>query len=170
MEIILRHQSWLHALGGEDRMEVFGDEAGNAKNIVYGSSAWDELYQYGVAVFGVRVTSDKEAIRKMNLMLRHFRFADYLENQRMGPKDQSPTWAEVVTQWRYPSKKRASTSSNDKPVHDLYSHGGDCIKMACWMLEIPQAKTMPTASGNVIRRQHSGTVDPSPTQAKGLWR
>ena len=170
LAIIARHREWLDAVGGEDFIEVFGDEAGNAKNIVTGSSAWDELYHYGIAVFGVRIPNDKEAIRKMNLMVRHIRFAAYLLDQRNGPKDQSPTWGEVVTQWRYPKRKKNTTASNDKPIHDIYSHGGDCLKMLCWQLELPEARTQPAAAGKVIRRQASGTTDASPDAAKGHWR
>lgn len=169
-QIIQRHDEWLSHTGGYEYIEYLGDDAGNAKNIVTGSSAWDELYHYGIAVQGIRIPNDKEALRKTNLMMRHFRFAERLLEQRNGPKDQSPTMAEVVTQWRYPKRKKNSTATNDKPVHDIYSHGGDCLKMLCWSLELPDPKQQPTQAGKVIRKQYSGTSDDDPDQAKGHWR
>jgi hypothetical protein len=168
--IIERHKEWLWHAGGDDFMEVFGDEAGNAGNVVTGSSAWDELYRYGITVHGIKIKNDKEAIRRLNLMLRHIRFSDELLTQRSGPRDESPTMAEVVTQWRYPSRRKNSTSANEKPVHNVYSHGGDCLKMWADLLDIPAATEMPVGAGKVIRRQRSGTTEPSDIEAKGIWR
>ena len=169
-KLIERHARWLEAGGGIELMEVFGDAAGGAKNIVSGSSAWDELEQYGIYVHGVKIRDDKEALRKLNLMMRHIRFADYLLHQRNGPKEQSASMGDVATQWRYPHRPRATTADNAKPIHDIYSHPGDCLKMWAHELELPDASQMPVQAGKVMRRQHSGTTEPDSTQSKGVWR
>lgn len=169
-EIIQRHAEWLSKCGGIGTLEFLGDDAGNAKNIVTGSSAWDELERYGIYVTGIKVKNDEEAIRHTNIMLRHIRFASRLLHQRNGPKEQAPTWAEVVTQWRYPKQREGSVARVTRPIHDIYCHGGDCLKMWCLDLDVPDARIMPTESGRVVRAQPSAIVEPSHEDAAGGWR
>jgi hypothetical protein len=170
--IIERHAVWLREIGGFQgaQIEFLGDDAGNASNIVTGSSAWDELQNYGIYVEGIKIRDDEEAIRKMNLMVRHIKFNSRLIDQRNGPKEQAPTWSEVVTQWKYPKPREGSVARVTRPIHDIYCHGGDCIKMWCSDLELPDSQVSPVAAGMVIKASPSSIIEPSDTEAGGLWR
>jgi hypothetical protein len=153
LAIIQRHNEW------EAPEFVMGDKAGGAKNIVTASSAWEELDKYGIFVAEVKIPSDIEALRHLNLMMRHIRFADYLLHQRNGHKNQCPTMGEVVTQWRFPKAKEGSTTAPKKPVHDIYCHLGDCLKMWAWEHSLPDASQMPADAGRVVKNQGGGIID-----------
>ena len=87
--------------------------------------------------------------------MEHVRISDHLLAQRNGPRKSCPTFAEVVTQWRYPKRKRNATSAPKKPVHNMYCHGGDCLKMWAQTRDLPDAKVQPVQSGRVVKRRGS---------------
>lgn len=162
-EIIVRHGTWgaPHYVGG--------DKAGGARSLTSGTSAWEELERYGIFVDEIRIQDDEEAIKVLGLFMRHIRFADYLLEQRNGPRETCATMGEVVTQWRYPKIRDNSTSRVSKPIHDMYCHLGDCLKMWASTLYLPDAVVQPVEAGPVLRQRLSESrVDP--ILAKGVWR
>jgi hypothetical protein len=169
-ELIERHQGWVTAQGGVASLQIMGDAAGNAKTVNTGRSAYDELDQYGVYVDGIKIRDDKLAIEHMNLMMRFIKIWEPLMDQRNGPKEESPTFGEVCTQWRYPKKKPGAVQSPDRPVHDVFSHGGDCLKMWCDTLCLPEATQMPAQAGDLMRKRTPDMIEPSHEDAAGPWR
>lgn len=165
MEIIRRHKEW-----GPVEF-VLGDKAGGAKNMVTATSPWEELERYGIYVDEITIDSNDVSIRHMNLIMRHIWCAKRLVDQRNGPKDQSPTLAEVTSQWRYKKKRTATTTGRNAIVHDIYSHGGDCIKMWCATLELPEGTVMPASSGDTIKEQaQQFEHTPDDLETGGIWR
>lgn len=151
-EIIERHRAW------RPPETVFGDNYGTARGQVVDLSAYDELAQYGIYVHPVRVDDDLAALARCVLLVRHVRFARRLLEQRNGPVEWCPTMAEVVSQWRFPSRKAGDYRPILRPVHDRYCHGGDCLKMWALMLDLPDAATQPVESGRVIRARGSDVL------------
>lgn len=144
MEIIARHKEW------KPPKFVYGDAAGGAATWTTGTSAWEELSKYGIFVDEVRIKDDEEALKRLELYMRHVRFSRHLLNQRNGPKATTPTLAEVVTQWRYPKHEESTTTNpRRRPIHDRYCHGGDCLKMMAQTRELPDADVMPLDSGRI---------------------
>jgi hypothetical protein len=139
IEIISRHEEWI-AEGGE--FLLLGDYAGGAKGANTGTSCWDELEAYGLFVEGVKMPKNEIALEHMNLVLRHCTAPPRMREQRNGPKEQSPTLLETMAQWRYPSKRPGAIRASTLPVHDRFSHPGDCIKMWCWDRPVPDAHVM----------------------------
>jgi len=92
------------------------------------------------------------------LMLRYIRFARRLTDQRNGPTETCPTMGEVVTQWRFPKRRAGDYRPILRPVHDLYCHGGDCLKMWALMLDLPEAASQPLESGRVVTARGSDVV------------
>lgn len=162
-EIIARHASWgaPHYVGG--------DKAGGAKSLTSGTSAWEELERYGIFVDEIKIQDDEEAIKVLNLFMRHIRFSDHLLEQRNGPRETCATMGEVVTQWRYPKQRDNTTSRISKPIHDMYCHLGDCLKMWASTLYLPDAVVQPVEAGPALRQRHvESRVDP--LLARGVWR
>lgn len=151
-EIIERHRRW------RAPEIVFGDHYGTARSLSTGLSAYDELAQYGIFVHPVRVEDDLAAIARCVLMLRYIRFARRLTDQRNGPTETCPTMGEVVTQWRFPKRRAGDYRPILRPVHDLYCHGGDCLKMWALMLDLPEAASQPLESGRVVTARGSDVV------------
>lgn len=146
MEIIKRHKEW-----GAPKF-VYGDAAGGNKTWTTGTSAWDELSRYNIFVDEIRIENDEEALKRLELFIRHVRFSQHLLSQRNGPRNVIPTFAEVVTQWRYPKYEEGlTTRPNRRPIHDRYCHGGDCLKMWAQTREIPDASVQPLDSGRIVR-------------------
>lgn len=148
-EIIKRHARW------EAPETVFGDAYGAARDLVSGTTAWDELAQYGIYVLPVRIQDDMAAITRLRLLMRYVRVAQRLIDQRNGPQETCPTFGEVVTQWRFPRRKVGDYRPVTAPVHDKFSHGGDTLKMWAQMLDLPEATQQPVRSGRVIRARPS---------------
>lgn len=146
-EIIARHARW------SAPSCVWGDAAGGAKTWTTGTSAWDELHRYGILVNEIKITNDEEALKRLELFMRHVRIAVELMTQRNGPKINTPTLGEVVTQWRYPQQRENAMMPKIKPIHDLYCHGGDCMKMWAQTRDLPDATSQPAASGRILARQ-----------------
>lgn len=142
LQIIDRHRLWLPC------EETFGDSYGNTRSMATGTSAWDELYEYGIAVISIKVLDDLQAIGQTQLWMRHVKVSGHLENQRNGPEMQIPTFAEVVSQWRYPEREEGKTPRL-KPIHDKFCHGGDCLKMYASEQILPEATEQPVGSGRV---------------------
>ena len=151
-QIIERHRRW------DAPATVYGDKAGGATNIVTASSAWDELDGYGIFVAEIRIPNDKEALKHLELMMRHIKFWDGLVHQRNAHKSESPTMSEVVTQWRFPKKGKNAVQAPSKPVHDIHSHGGDCLKMWASERDVPDPSLLPSHAGGVLKNRSSGIV------------
>jgi hypothetical protein len=149
LEIIERHARW------KAPETVYGDEYGKARSLVTGLSAYDELAQYAIFVCTVKIEDDLAALAKLELFIRYVRFARRLAEQRNGPPETCPSMGEVVTQWRYPTRKVGDYRPITKPVHDKYCHGGDTLKMWAWMLDLPDATQQPVASGRVKKARGS---------------
>ncbi len=143
--IIARHGEW------SAPVFVYGDKAGGAKTWTTGTSAWDELSRYEIYVDEIAIVDDAEALKRTELFMDHVRVSDHLLDQRNGPRRVIPTFGEVLTQWRYPKRKRDATTTNKKPVHNVYCHGGDCMKMWAQTRDLPDAAVQPAASGRVQR-------------------
>lgn len=151
--IIKRHAGW------NAPEFVYGDSAGGAKQWTTGHSAWDELSRYEVWVDEIKITNDKESLRRLELFIRHVRFSEHLLKQRNGSKRVVPTFAEVVTQWRYPERNQNATTGPNKPVHNVYCHGGDCLKMWAQVHDIPDSLAVPVESGRIKRARGSDFID-----------
>lgn len=147
MEIMERHARW------NAPACVYGDKAGGSKTWTTGTSAWEELHKYGIMVSEVEIKNDEDALSRLELFMRHVRMASELLTQRNGPKISTPTLAEVVSQWRYPQQKENAMMPKVRPIHDMYCHGGDCMKMWAQTRELPQAQSQPVDSGRILRRQ-----------------
>lgn len=152
-DIILRHRGWRVP-------EQLGDFAGGAKSANTGTSCWDELEGYGMFVEGVKMPQNEIALEHMNLVLRHFSAPERLREQRNGPQDECPTLLEVLTMWRYPARKAGSIRASTKPVHNRFCHPGDCIKMACWDIMVPQPKQMDARLGEMKRHDPREQTSP----------
>jgi hypothetical protein len=127
-----------------EAFELLGDYGGGAKSAATGTSCWDELEAYGLFVEGVKMPKNETALEHMNLVLRHVVCDDAIMHQRNGPKDESPTMLEVFSQWRYPARRPGAVRASTVPVHDRFCHVGDCIKMWCWDMDVPQPRAMDT--------------------------
>lgn len=147
IEIIKRHAAW------NAPATVWGDAAGKAKTWTTGTSAWDELHRYNILVNEIKITNDEDALTRTELFMRHVRFAKELIYQRNGPKITTPTLAEVITQWRYPPQRENSMMAKTKPIHDMYCHGGDCLKMWAQTRDFPDATAQPSSSGKLAAGQ-----------------
>lgn len=154
-KIIKRHQRW-----GFDGIEVYGDWQGSTMNIVTGAhSAFDELAKYGIIVTKVKVLDDYQSIVACRQLLRHMRADQRLVTQRNGDAKWCPTFAEVLTQWKFPKPQPGMTSRSLTPVHDRYCHGGDCLKMAALTIDIPDSDVvMSVDAGKVIGKRGSDVV------------
>lgn len=141
-QIIDRHSLWLPP------EETFGDAYGNTRSMATGTSAWDELYEYGIAVISIKVLDDLQAIGQTQLWMRHVKVSAHLEHQRNGPEMQIPTFAEVLSQWRYPEREEGK-APRLKPIHDKFCHGGDCLKMYASEQILPEATEQPVGAGRV---------------------
>jgi len=91
--------------------------------------------------------------------MRHLRFWDGLITQRTAPKEQCATMSEVCTQWRFPKRRPGTVAPPSKPVHDIYSHLGDCLKMYAWEKEIPDARMSPVDAGRVALKHGNDIID-----------
>jgi len=147
MEIIERHKLW-----GLPKY-VYGDVAGKAQNVVTATSAWDEMLKYGIHVDNIRIADDEESIRKLQLMMRHVRIARELWTQRNGPETVSPSFGDVVMQWRYPKPRPNTTQRIRKPIHDVYCHGGDCLKMWAEIHDLPTEDALPIEAGELLQKR-----------------
>lgn len=134
---------------------VYGDKAGGAKTWTTATSAWDELARYNIFVDEIGISDDVEALKRLELFIRHVRAGDRLLEQRNGPRKVVPTLKEVITQWRYPKKKANATVAVKKPVHNMYCHGGDCMKMWAQTRDIPDATVQPASSGRIVKARPS---------------
>lgn len=148
VEIIRRHQAW----GLPD--EMFGDAYGSTGNILTGwHSAYDELSEYvndrGVTPVKIKAGEEREAISRTILMMRHMRVWHGLATQRNGGPG-NPTFGEVIQNWRYPRSRPNQASSLDRPVHDVYCHGGDCLKILAMVLDLPEAGAWTLERGRAI--------------------
>lgn len=162
-EIIARHGTW------GPPTYTMGDAAGGAKSLTSGTSPWEELERYGIFVDEIKIKDDEEAIKVLNLFMRHIRFADHLLYQRNGPKETCATMAEVCTQWRYPKPRDNSTSRISKPIHDMYCHLGDCLKIWASTLYLPDAAVQPVEAGAQLKARYKES-DVAPLAARGIWR
>jgi hypothetical protein len=153
-EIIRRHGSWNAA------EEVFGDAYGSTRSIAEGQSAYDVLEKYGVDVCPIAIKNDLQAISHLQLWMRHVAISAHLEHQRNGPQQTTPTFGEVVTQWRYRKRQEGSPSLILKPVHDEYCHGGDCLKIWAQTVDLPEPSQQPIQTGKVRRAQPSALSVP----------
>lgn len=152
LEIIRRHRAW-----GAPK-EVFGDHYGTTRSMATGHSAYEELARYGIDVCPIRIEDNLEAIKHLQLVLRHVRFSRRLVTQRNGPQEIVPTMADVVTQWRYPRRRPGDYRPIKDPVKDMHDHGGDCLKMWADTIELPEADIQPVGSGRVIAVRGSDLV------------
>lgn len=144
-KLIERHARW------RKPSEVFGDHYGSTRSMVTGGSCWDELARYGIFVCPVRIENDLQAISHLQLVMRHTKISAHLEEERTGPARTSPSFGEVVTQWRYKRKSTGEPLEVLKPVHDQFCHGGDCLKLWAQTVDLPEARVQPVQSGAVHR-------------------
>lgn len=143
-QIIERHRVW------SAPKFVYGDAAGGAKQVNTGTSTWDEIARYNIFVDEIKITDDEDALKRLELFMRHVRFSKHLLDQRNGPKQFVPTVFEIVTQWRYPKyEEGTNTQPRRKPIHDRYCHGGDCLKMWAQTKDLPDAQESGTAEGRL---------------------
>lgn len=154
--IIERHGRW------DPPKEVFGDDFGNTRSMVTGYSCWDLLANYELFVCGIKVTDDLAAIGYLQLWMRHVRVSGHLNTQRNGPPQTHPTFAEVLSQWRYRRQAENSEVLTLRPVHDVYCHGGDCLKMYAQTVVLPEARQQPIESGSLRAAHGSGLSVPRP--------
>lgn len=159
-QIITRHRAW-HAPD-----EVFGDAYGNTRSMATGGSAYDELANYGIYVCSIKVLDDLQAIGQCQLLFRHVKVSAHLEHQRNGPEATTPTFAEVLTQWRRKKPVEGSPTVNLKPIHDKYCHGGDCMKMYATEQDLPEPDRMPAGAGRVHKRRGSDLSVSKPYRAR----
>lgn len=159
LAMIERHKGW-----GKCR-EVFGDHYGTTRSLSDGFSAYDVLAKYGIDVCPIRITDDQQAIVHLQFVLRHYRFARRLIEQRNGPQELVPTMAEVVTQWRYPRRKAGDFRRITAPVKDQYDAGGDCLKIRAQTIDLPEAVLQHVASGAAKAARGSDLVG-----GKARWR
>lgn len=152
-QIIARHAEW-----GPPKF-VYGDAAGGAKQVNTGTSAWDELARYLIYVDEIKILDDEEALKMLELFMRHVHIAQHLRVQRNGPKMYTPTLLEVVTQWRYPERREGQvTAPSRKPVHDLYCHAGDTMKMWAQTHPLPDAAVQQTAASRILKKRGDDVV------------
>jgi len=147
--IIERHSHW------EAPAEVFGDAYGSTRSMAEGQSAYDVLEKYGFDVCPIAIQNDLQAISHLQLFMRHVRISRHLDAQRNGARQSVPTFGEVVTQWRFRKRTDNSPTLVLKPVHDMYCHGGDCLKIWAQTVDLPDASRMPVEAGRVHRAQPS---------------
>ncbi len=156
LSIIERHGRWLAA------EETFGDAYGTNRSIAEGQTAYDVLEKYGIDVCPISISSDLQAISHLQSFMRHVKISKHLENQRNGSQATTPTFGEVITQWRYRKRADGSPTINLTPVHDEYCHGGDCLKMWAQTADLPDPSRMPIAAGRVHDAQPSAVSNPRP--------
>lgn len=154
-EIIARHKLW-----GPPKY-IYGDAAGGQKHDNTGTSTWDELAHYNLFVDEIRITDDEEALKRLELFMRHVRIGKHLITQRNGPRAIVPTLFEVVTQWRYPKYEEGKvTQPSRKPIHDRYCHGGDALKMWAQTHDLPDALEQPISSGRIRKARGDDILYP----------
>lgn len=146
-----------HALWGKPAI-VLGDHYGTSRDLVLGLSAYEELAQYGIDVYPVKIDDDLQAISRLVLLMRYIRFAARLVDQRNGPPAVCPSMGEVVTQWRWPRRKEGDHRLVTKPIHDRFCHLGDCLKMWARMLDIPDAQQQPVETGQAKKARGADSV------------
>lgn len=153
-EIIERHGKW------NPPSVVWGDAAGGATNWATGKPTWDELHKYDIMVSEIKITNDEEALKRCELFMRHVRISAHLLTQRNGPKASCPTMLEVVTQWRFPERRENAMMPKIKPIHDMYCHLGDCLKMLAHTRDFPEATVQSIQSGKILSRRGEDIVYP----------
>jgi hypothetical protein len=152
-EIIRRHGRW------EAPEEIFGDAYGSTRSMATGGSAYDELEKYGLMLCPIKILDELQSISHLQLLMRHVKVSMHLEVQRNGPEHTTPTFSEVLSQWRYKKSEEGHSAVRKKPVHDRYCHGGDCLKIWGFTIDLPDAQVMQAAAGRVHRAAgHSVSV------------
>lgn len=149
LAIIERHGGW------DAPEEVFGDDYGTTRSMATGASAYDVLANYGIYVCGVKILDEKQSIGHLQTWFRHVRISGHLEHQRNGSPEFIPTFWECMTQWRYKQTEEGMDVRNLKPLHDRYCHAGDACKMYAQMVDVPQPRVQPAASGRPHRSMPS---------------
>ncbi len=107
----------------------------------------------------VKVLDDYQSIVAARQLMAHMRVDQRLIEQRNNDPKWCPTFAEVLTQWKFPQAQEGKTQTTLKPVHDRYCHGGDCVKMAALTIDIPDSDVgMSVSAGKVIGKRGSDVV------------
>lgn len=161
LDMIERHRRW------RAPSDIYCDWQGRTGNIITGAfSAMDEFAKYGiVGLTPVKVMDDSECIVAAQRLMRYIRIDKRLIDQRNGDSKWCPTFAEVVTQWAFKKPHEGETQQSLVPVHNLYCHGGDCLKMWATTINLPDDAVLqqPTSAGRVIAKRGTDIV-------RGRWR
>jgi hypothetical protein len=160
MEMIERHRIW------RTPDDIYGDWQGRTANVVTGAfSAFDELGKYGISLTPIKVMDDFECITAARRLMTLCRIDKRLLEQRNGDSKWCPTFGEVLTQWSFRKPQEGQTQKSLVPVHNVYCHGGDCLKMWATTINLPDDAVlqMPVEAGRVIAKRGSDIV-------RGRWR
>lgn len=160
MEMIERHRRW------KAPDDVYGDWQGRTANLVSGAySAFDELGKYSISLTPIKILDDFECITAARRMMRLCRIDKRLLEQRNGDSKWCPTFGEVLTQWAFKKPQEGQTQKSLVPVHNVYCHGGDCLKMWATTINLPDEAVLQQAveAGRVIAKRGSDIV-------RGRWR
>lgn len=101
---------------------VTGDIAGNARELTTGKSPIDILRSAGIHVKTSKIPSIEHQIRLTHQYIRHTYVGYKAERFR-----------DILLNYRYPEKRHGTINqSNEKPIHDEWSHGARAFEYWCW--------------------------------------